>query len=394
MRDAIDLGDLDRFVEGVPHEWLAWLRREAPLFWHEEPEGPGFWAVTRHADVAGINKDWARFTNTGGITPRGQGAAQSFVLLNMDPPLQTRLRGLISSEFTPQPIRRLEPRVREIAAERVRAFAAAGGGDWVTDVAAPIPVRVICELMGVPREDEQSIFEWSNAIVPNADPEYWISPEAAAAANRAIEQYALELIERKRRDPGDDLTTRLIEARLDGEPLGEQLISAFVRILVIGGSETTRHLISHTLQTLHEYPDQRERVARGEVASELTIEEMLRWSSPVIHHARHATQDVELHGQKIRKGDRVTLWMASANRDGEAFAHADHLDVGRDPNHHVALGAGGPHYCLGAHLARLEGVAVLDELRPLLPRLEVSGAPDRLRSNFFNGIKHLAVELN
>jgi cholest-4-en-3-one 26-monooxygenase len=394
MRDTIDLNDLDRFIDGVPHEWLAWLRREAPLFWHDEPEGPGYWVVTRHADVSAINKDWPRFTNTGGITPQDQGTKQNLVMLEMDPPEQTRYRLLISAEFTPRAVGLLEPMVRAIAREYVSAFAEAGGGDWVTDVAAPIPIRVICELMGVPQEDGQKIFEWSNAVVPNADPEYWLSPERAAEANRSLEEYAFELIARKRREPGDDLTSKLVASRLDGEPLSDSLIGRFVRILVVGGSETTRHLISHMLQNLHEHPAERERVARGEVPSELTVEEVWRWNSPVIHHARHATQDVELHGQKIRKGDRVTLWMASANRDEAAFVRADRFDAGRDPNHHVALGAGGPHFCLGAHLARLEGVALLDELRPLLPRLEVTGPPDRLRSNFFNGIKHLPVRVN
>ena len=166
-----------------------------------------------------------------------------------------------------------------------------------------------------------------------------------------------------------------------------------MRISVVGGSETTRHLISHTLQTLHEHPEQRERVVHGEVPAALTVEEMLRWSSPVMHHARHATCDVEILGQKIRAGDRVTLWMVSANRDEAAFENPDRLDVGRTPNNQVALGAGGPHFCLGAHLARLEGIAVLDELRPVLPRLEVTGPPVRLRSNFFNGIKRLPVRI-
>jgi cytochrome P450 len=245
----------------------------------------------------------------------------------------------------------------------------------------------------VPREDEARLFEWSNAVVPNADPDYWVSPDRAARANEELERYALEHIERKRRQPGDDLTSRMVAIRVDGEPLPDELLSAFVRITVVGGSETTRHLISHTLQTLHEQPEQRQRVARGDVPAALAIEEMLRWCSPVMHHARHATRDVELLGQKIRKGDRVTLWMISANRDESAFENPDRFDAGRTPNPQVALGAGGPHFCLGAHLARLEGIAVLDELRPLLPRVEVTGPPVRLRSNFFNGLKRLPVRV-
>ena len=199
MRDDIDLNDLDRFVDGVPHDWLAWLRREAPLFWHEQPDGPGFWVVTRYAELGAINKDWQRFSSAAGITPRGQGTTQRLVMMTEDPPEQTRHRALISGEFTPRAIGRLESRVRAIAHEYVSGFAASGGGDWVTDVAAPIPVRVICEFMGVPREDEARLFEWSNAVVPNADPEYWVSPERAARANQELEKYALELIAHKRR---------------------------------------------------------------------------------------------------------------------------------------------------------------------------------------------------
>jgi len=390
---AIDLDDLDHFARAVPHAWFAVLRREAPLHRVEPGAAPGYWVVTRHAELVAINRDWQRFSSTSGVTPEGQGVEQSFALLNLDPPEHTRSRALVSPAFTPRAIGRLEARVREVARERVEAFARAGGGDFVAAVAAPFPVRVICELMGVPATDEDDVLRWSNAVVPNRDPEYSVTAEVAASANRALEDWARLLIARKRQAPGRDLCSELLEARVDGRPLSDEQISAFVRLIVVGGSETTRHLLSHALHLLLEYPVQRARLVRGEVAAEPAVEELLRFVSPVMHHGRRATQDVEIAGRKIRAGERVTLWMISANRDPAVFERPDELDLARQPNEHVALGAGGPHFCLGAHLARLEAVALLDAVRPLLDRLELAGDPVRLRSNFFNGLKRLPLRV-
>jgi cholest-4-en-3-one 26-monooxygenase len=389
----IDLDDLDRFAREVPHAWLAALRRQAPVHRVEPRASPGYWVVTRHAELVAINRDWAGFSSTSGVTPEGQGLPQSFALLNLDPPEHTRSRALVSPAFTPRAIGRLAPRVRQLARERVEAFARAGGGDFVAMVAAPFPVRVICELMGVPASDEPDVLRWSNAVVPNRDPEYSVTTEVAAQANAALEDWARNLIARKREAPGPDLCSELLAARLDGRPLSDDQISAFVRLIVVGGSETTRHLISHALQLLIEHPDQRARLVSGEVAAERAVEELLRFVSPVMHHGRRATRDAEIAGQKIRAGDRVTLWMISANRDPAVFERPDQLDLSRQPNEHVALGAGGPHFCLGAHLARLETAALLDAARPLLDRLELAGAPARLRSNFFNGLKRLPLRL-
>jgi cholest-4-en-3-one 26-monooxygenase len=387
----VDLDDLDLFTRGVPHAALAELRRRDPVRWVERGAEPGYWVVTRYAELVAINRDWQRFSSTSGVTPRGQGVEQSFALLNMDPPEHTRARALVSPAFTPRAIGRLEARVRQLASERAFAFVRAGGGEFVAAVAAPYPVRVICELIGVPEADERDILAWSNAVVPNRDPEYSVSTEVAAEANRKLEVWARGLIEHKRSTPGEDLCSELLRVRLDDRPLSDEQISAFVRLIVVGGSETTRHLLSHALLLLAQHPEQRERFASGEVPAETAVEELLRFVSPVLHHGRRATQDVEVAGRKIRAGDRVTLWMVSANRDDAVFERPDQLDLGRRPNEHVALGAGGPHFCLGAHLARLETVALLDALRPWLSRIELAGEPVRLRSNFFHGIKRLPL---
>jgi cytochrome P450 len=391
---SLDLDDLDLFTRGVPHAELAELRRRDPVHRVERGgSGPGEWVVTSYAELVAINRDWQRFSSTSGVTPQGQGVPQSFALLNMDPPEHTRSRALVSPAFTPRAIGQLETRVRQLARERVEAFARAGGGEFVGAVAAPYPVRVICELIGVPEADEADILAWSNAVVPNRDPEYSVSAEVATGANRRLEDWARALIERKRSAPGDDLCSELLEARLDGRPLSDEQISAFVRLIVVGGSETTRHLLSHALLLFAQHPEERERFARGEVPTGTAVEEMLRFVSPVLHHGRRVVQDVEVAGRKLRAGDRVTLWMVAANRDEAVFERPDELDLGRRPNEHVALGAGGPHFCLGAHLARLEAIALLDALRPWLARIELAGEPVRLRSNFFHGIKRLPLAL-
>jgi len=278
-----------------------------------------------------------------------------------------------------------------VARRRIGAFVAAGGGDFVLDVAAPIPLRVISTLMGVPETDEPKVFEWANAIIPSEDPEYRISAEAARGARAALEAYGTEMIAERRRRPTGDLLSRLIDAELDGQRLTDGELQKFVVLLVVGGSETTRHLLSHGVIALIEFPEQRRRVVDGSVAMDTVIEEMLRWSTPVMHHARHATHSVEIAGHRIERGQRVVLWLASANRDGAVFADPDVFDVGRSPNPHTALGSGGPHFCLGAHLARLEGAATFEELRPYLDRLRLAGPVQRLRSNFFNSVKHLPL---
>jgi cholest-4-en-3-one 26-monooxygenase len=389
---AIDLDDVDRFVEGVPYDWFKTLRQEAPFWWHQR-RGEGYWVASTHELFQTVTRDWSRFSNASGTTPPGDPgqAPQGQILLAMDPPVHTSYRRLVSRLFTPRAVARLEARVRETARARVGAFVAAGGGDFVLDVAAPIPLRVISILMGVPEEDEPMVFDWANAIIPSDDPEYRISAEAARGARASLEAYGAELIGRRRARPTGDLLSKLIEADVDGRRLTDEELQKFVVLLVVGGSETTRHLLSHGVLALLEFPEQRRRVIDGSVGMSSAVEEMLRWSTPVLQHARRATQEVELAGQRIAPGQRVVLLMASANRDEAVFAEPGVFDVGRAHNPHTALGSGGPHFCLGAHLARLEAAVTFDELRPFLDRLRLAGPVQRLRSNFFNSIKHLPL---
>jgi len=387
------LNDLDRFVQGVPWDWFAELRREAPVWWQQEAEGTGYWVVTRHADIMSMERDWRRFSSSAGVTPEGHGADQDLGMLIMDPPIHTAYRKLINAHFKPRAVARLEPWLREIARPIVDAYARSGGGDFVDEVAARFPVRVICQLVGVPPEDELDVYRWSNCVVPSQDPEYWVSPEAAAEASAQLDDYSSRLLARKRSRPGEDWTTGLLQAEIDGRPLSETELRAFLRQLLVGGSETTRTLLAHAADELIEHPGQLARLVSGEVTMQTAVEELLRWSTPVMQHARRVTTDVEMQGQKLRAGDRVTLWMVAGNRDEAVFEHPDRLDLGRKPNHHLSFGGGGPHHCLGAHLARLEARVLLEELRPLLPRLRKRSEPSRLRSNFFNAIKHLVLEL-
>ncbi len=387
------MNDLDRFVQGVPWDWFAELRREAPVWWQREAEGTGYWVVTRYADIMSMERDWRRFSSSAGVTPEGHGADQDLGMLIMDPPIHTAYRKLINAHFKPRAVARLEPWLREIARLIVDAYARSGGGDFVDEVAARFPVRVICQLVGVPPEDELDVYRWSNCVVPSQDPEYWVSPEAAAEASAQLDDYSSRLLARKRSRPGEDWTTGLLQAEIDGRPLSETELRAFLRQLLVGGSETTRTLLAHAADELIEHPGQLARLVSGEVTMQTAVEELLRWSTPVMQHARRVTTDVEMQGQKLRAGDRVTLWMVAGNRDEAVFEHPDRLDLGRKPNHHLSFGGGGPHHCLGAHLARLEARVLLEELLPLLPRLHKRSEPSRLRSNFFNAIKHLVLEL-
>jgi cytochrome P450 len=392
--DAIDLDDVDRFVQGVPHEWFARLRDEAPLWWHEGRDG-GHWVVTSHELYQSVTREWGTYSSAGGTTPPGDPgqAPMGQILLSMDPPEHTRYRRLVSKAFTPRAIARLEPQVRDVARDCIGAFVDAGGGDFVLDVAVPIPLRVISAVMGVPRSAEPQVFAWSNAIIPSEDPEYRVSAAAAREARAELAAFGASLISDRRRSPTDDLISWLIESEVDGERLTDEELQKFFILFIVGGSETTRHLLSHGVIALIDFPEQRRRVVDGSVPMSTVVEEMLRWSTPVMHHARHATRAVALAGHRIEPGERVVLWLVSANRDPESFDRPDEFDVGRTPNPHASLGSGGPHFCLGAHLARLEAAATFEELRPVLDRLRLDGPVARLRSNFFNSIKHLPLRV-
>jgi cholest-4-en-3-one 26-monooxygenase len=393
---TIDLCDRGRFAEGVPHEWFVTLRRDTPVFWQEEPDGPGFWAVTRHADVVEVNRDWERFSSNRKGTMLQELDEESLAqhrlqMLNMDPPLHTRYRLLINKGFTPRMVGQLEAGMRQRATAIVDSVAERGECDFVTDVAAELPLQAIADILGVPQEDRHKVFEWSNRMIGSDDPEYADGIESAHEAAIELYAYAHDLATRRREDPRDDIVSILLSAEVDGHSLTELELDMFFLLLSVAGNETTRNALSHGMLAFIEHPDQRQRLLDDPALLPSAIEEILRWASPVMSFRRTATADTEVGGHAIAGGDKVVVWYISANRDEDVFVEPFRFDVSRSPNEHVSFGGGGPHFCLGANLARLEMKVMFEELLRRLPDMELNGPVNRLRSNFINGIKHLPV---
>jgi len=400
-----DLSNPDSFVAGVPHETFARLRAEAPVFFHADTTAPqpgvhrggerGFWVLTRFADVRRVSLDARTFSSeraTALFPDFVEEAlpAQREIMLNMDPPRHTRYRRLVNLAFSPKVLRRAEEHIRALARRIVDGVAPRGGCDFVTDVAAELPLQVIVEMLGVPMEDRHRFFEWSNTMIGMDDPEYAVGPGVGEMAMMQLFSYANELAVERRTHPRDDLSSLLLEAEVDGEKLSEHEYDSFVMLLAVAGNETTRNLISGAMLALTQHPDERARLVRDPGLIPTAVEEFLRWVSPVMHFKRTAMRDVGIGGQPIREGERVTIWYASANRDQDAFPRADVFDVGRTPNEHLAFGIG-PHFCLGSHLARIEIRVMFEEVLRRLPDIELAGPVSRLRSNFINGIKHMPV---
>jgi cytochrome P450 len=405
----IDLTDLDRWVNGVPYDWFALLRREAPCFWQDEPRGGrGFWSLTRYDDVVAASKDWETYSSARGgtslmdLTPEQVEARMS--MLDADPPYHTRLRSIVNKAFTPRAILAYESRIRALVREILEQAFEREEFDYVAEVSMETPMWVLCEIMGTPPEDRRYLIQLGDSMLGNTDPdlageftlgeadlsEYANLPFSSPAALEMFE-YGHGLAEARRRQPRDDITTRLIEAEVDGDRLSEHEFDLFFLLLVTAGNETTRHAISHGTHALLTNRGEIQRLVDDPSLVPTAVEEALRWGCSLHHFRRTATRDVELHGEVMREGDKVLLWYISANRDEAQFPDPLRFDVSRTPNRHVAFGLGGPHFCLGAHLARLELKVFLEELLPYLPNLELTGEPERLRSNFFHGIKRMPV---
>jgi cholest-4-en-3-one 26-monooxygenase len=401
----IDLWNKDRFQQGVPHDWFTALRREAPVFWHEgdpteksmQGGGGPFWAVTGYDDVVTVNRDNATFSSAERLVfmwdpDVANLEQQRLLMLNMDPPLHTRYRRLINKGFTPKMVSELESTMRKRTREIIDRVADRGECDFVVDVASELPLQVIADLMGVPQDDRHKLFDWSNRMIGAEDPEYGITQEMTQQASMELYAYASQLAEAKRADPKDDLISVLTHAEVDGEQLTGLEIDLFFLLLSVAGNETTRNLISHGLVALLEHPDQLEHLREHRNLLPSAVEEMLRWASPVMHFRRTATRDVELGGQQVKAGDKVVIWYISANRDETVFQDPFTFDVARTPNEHVAFGGGGPHFCLGANLARMEINVMFDEVLNRLHDMELTAPVSRLRSNFINGLKHIPLK--
>src|SRR4051794_8026485 len=397
----IDLLDRDRFTDGVPHEWFTFLRKEAPVYRHPEPGGPGFWVVTKYADVVAVGRDAETYSShqaRGGVVGL-EGAAVDYnfnqggnLMLTMDPPEHTRYRKLVNRGFTPRQMRILEDHIRDMSTRIVDDVIERGECDFVVDVAAELPLQVIAELLGVPHEDRHKVFQWSNRMIGSEDPEYNVSEEEVQTAQIEMFMYANELAAQRRQDKRDDIVTALLDAEVDGDRLTEMDFNLFFLLLAVAGNETTRNSISHGIRAFCENPEQYQLLVDDPSLAGSATEEVVRWASPVMYFRRNVTRDTTLRGQDIKAGDKISIWYISANRDEDVFDRPFEFDITRDPNEHVGFGGGGPHHCLGANLARMEIRVLLEEMAQRMPRLELVDNADPLRSNFIAGIKHMPVK--
>jgi cholest-4-en-3-one 26-monooxygenase len=397
--DDIDLADHDRWVGGIPHAALATLRREAPVYLHPQRRGPGFWCLTRHDDVTAASRDYERLSVERGIMlfdqPELEPPAAPRMMIEMDPPRHTRYRLLVNKGFTPRMVNRLEDHMRAVTTRTVDEVIDRGECDFVRDLASELPLQTIAELMSVPAADRARVFQMTNRIVGHSDDEMSGGGPAYDTIG-ALHTFGRELAIARRAtlaagEAANDILSTLLTAEIDGDRLSDADFEQFFLLLVVGGSETTRTAMAQGMLAFCERPEQWARLRADRSLLGTAVEEVLRWSTPFLHFRRTATEDFDLRGKKIRAGDKVVLWFVAANYDDNEFSDPQRFDIGREPNAHVTFGGGGPHFCLGAHLARLEIRIVLDELLDRLPDLELAGPPERMRSNWTNGLKRLPV---
>ncbi len=392
--EDIDLVSPDTFAAGPPHELFARLRREAPVFLHRRPNLPPFWVVAGHQDVVSVSRDWSSFSSQrhGAFLdepPEGARQDQSQTMVNLDPPAHTRLRGLVGRAFTRQAVEVRTRRVRAICTVILDRVSERGECDFVRDIAAEFSLAVVSELLGFPDEEDRRRVHRLTTIL--SDPLEQAFPDATMRASMEMFELAADLASWRRRAPGDDLVSVLTQAQVDGERLTQREFELFFLLLATAGHLTTRHLISGAMLALFEHPRQWRQLGENPALLGTGVEEMLRWVSPAMQFQRTAAHDTEIGGQAIAAGDRVALYYISANRDESVFENPGCFDLSRAPNEHVSFGAGGPHFCLGNSLARLEIRTVFEELARRMPDIELAGLPDHLGSTFVNGIRSMPV---
>ena len=413
--NEIDLSELDFWARPWEEREGAFqtLRRERPLAFFEEmdipemqeiiPRGPGYWAVTRQREILEASRNPEIYSSARGATAIPD--LPPFMLeffgsfINMDDPDHLRLRKLVSSGFTPKHLARLETSVEETAISMIESVAEKGECDFVTELSAPFPIRIICDMLGIPQSQHEFVFDRTNLILGAGDPEYMPEGENPVTALMSAGAELVELMKDLRKlrleSPTDDLTSILTHAEIDGERMSDAEMGSFFVLLVAAGNETTRNAISHGMKALCDYPEQRKIWESDfESTTRSAVEEIVRWATPVIFMRRTTTCATELGGQKLEAGEKVLLFYNSGNRDEDVFEEPYRFDVQRWPNEHVGFGGPGPHFCLGANLARREIAVFFRELFRRLPDLEVTGAPERLASNFIHGIKHMPCQFS
>jgi cytochrome P450 len=408
-RSRIDLVNPDNYVERIPFEWFDELRRDAPVAWHDEPAGNrGFWAVTRYDDLVAVHMDWETYSSERGAVALEELEPDQLeirkTMLETDPPRHRELRNICNKRFSARGVGAYEDFIREVANGVLDTALEREEFDFVSEISRELPIRFLCAIFTVPQDDAPMLIRWGDAMIGNQDPEFsaavvdqvdteefkylpFRSPTAHDVFAYADRQRDLRLEE-----PQDDVITALTLAQREGV-LTEREYENYFSLLMIAGNETTRHTISHGMLALTEHPDQLRKLQDDPSLIPSAVEEVLRWATPVMHFRRTATRDTELRGRKIREGDKVVTWYISANRDEDRFPDPYRFDVERRPNDHVTFGPGGPHFCLGAHLAKLETKVLFQELLPRLRSIELTGPAERMRSNFVNGIKHMPVRV-
>jgi cholest-4-en-3-one 26-monooxygenase len=406
LPDGFDFTDPDLLHHRVPLPEFAELRQAEPVHWIPQPPNlagfgdEGYWAVTRHADVKYVSTHPELFSSTVNTAiirfnehiERDAIDAQRLILLNMDPPEHTRVRQIVQRGFTPRAIRALEENLRTRAGQIVEtalAGASPGGSfDFVTQVACELPLQAIAELIGIPQDDRIKIFDWSNKMIAYDDPEYAITEEVGQESATEILAYAMNMAADRKQCPAKDIVSTLVAAEDEGN-LASDEFGFFVLMLAVAGNETTRNAITHGMHAFLTHPDQWDLYKRERPAT--AAEEIVRWATPVVSFQRTATQDTELGGKQIKKGDRVGIFYSSANNDPEVFDQPEAFDITRDPNPHLGFGGGGPHFCLGKSLATLEIDLIFNAVADAMPGLRLAGDPRRLRSAWLNGVKELQV---
>jgi cytochrome P450 len=394
--DDINLASFDFWMRDDVEGALATLRRERPVAWHQHADsGKGFWSLTRYDDVAAATRAWDTFSSAFGIQAMMDPEDMSQLaairsMISTDPPKHTKLRAVVNRGFTPRMVAKAEEAVRRRAREIVDAIAPKGEVEFVSEVADVLPVAIICDMMGVPEADRPRLLDLTNQLLAGGDPEYGGTKESLRKAAEELRDYGLWLARSRLEHPQNDLTTTLVHAEVDGEAMPPEDLGPFVLLLIAAGNETTRTALSHGLWAFTQFPEQKQRwLADLEGLAASAAEEIVRWASPVMHMRRTLTRDTTFAGVDMRQGDKVVMWYIAANRDEARFPDPYRFDVTREPNEQGGFGTGGPHFCLGAHLARREIIVMFTELLRRLPDIEATSKPEKLRSNFIRGIKRL-----